>query len=284
MTAMSATPGGILEGRYLRVRDLQLFARVGERTAPAGAPAVVLVHGAGASSRYMVPVAEELAPHCRVHVPDLPGFGASDKPRQALDVPGLADALAGYVEAAELGSPAFLGNSMGCQVIADLAARYPERAGPLVLQGPTTDPKGRSLLRQWWRRRRNGKREPPSLGAVIRQDYRDCGWWRLFQTFRHALRDRLEDKLPRVRSPALVVWGTLDGFVPRWWAEEVARLLPRGRLAVVEGAPHTMNYSRPVDLAHVVLPFLREHCPAPVGAGREEGETDHAPAGTRVPG
>jgi pimeloyl-ACP methyl ester carboxylesterase len=40
-------------------------------------PAVVLVHGLGLSGRYMLPVAEPLAPRYPVYMPDLPGFSAS---------------------------------------------------------------------------------------------------------------------------------------------------------------------------------------------------------------
>jgi pimeloyl-ACP methyl ester carboxylesterase len=53
---------------------------------------VVLVHGLGLSGRYMLPTAEHLAPHFPVYVPDLPGFGDSEKPAQTLDVPALAEA------------------------------------------------------------------------------------------------------------------------------------------------------------------------------------------------
>jgi pimeloyl-ACP methyl ester carboxylesterase len=81
----------------------------------------------------------------------------------------------------------------------------------------------------------------------------------------YAIADRIEDKLPRVQSPALVVIGTLDGFTPVSWAEELAGLLPHGRLAVVEGAPHTLNYSRPAELARLALPLIREEWPAPEG-------------------
>jgi len=260
---MNDTGNGILEGRYVKVGGLQTYYRAADRAVPPDAPGIVLVHGA-ASGRYMIPVAEQLAAHCRVYAPDLPGFGRSDKPRRVLDVPGLADALAGWIEAVGLMRPALLGNSMGCQTIADLAARRPELAGPVILEGPTADPKGRSVLRQWWRQMQNAKHEPADLQEVGKQDMKDSGRWRLFWTGHYAVSDRPEDKLPRVQSPALVVWGDLDGFVPRWWAEEVARLLPRGRLVVVPGAPHTMNYSRPVELARLTLDFLAE-CARPAG-------------------
>ena len=58
---------------------------------------LVLVHGLGLSCRYMLPTAQALANDYGVFVPDLPGFGDSGKPRQTLDINGLADSLAAWV-------------------------------------------------------------------------------------------------------------------------------------------------------------------------------------------
>ena len=61
-------------------------------------------------------------------------------------VPELADSLADYIQANRLGRVAVLANSFGCQIAADCAARYPELVERLVLVGPTTDPRQRSLV------------------------------------------------------------------------------------------------------------------------------------------
>lgn len=53
-------------------------------------PDVVCVHGLGCSHRYFGPLAEELAPFCRVIAPDLPGFGRTLGPPNALDVRGMS--------------------------------------------------------------------------------------------------------------------------------------------------------------------------------------------------
>jgi len=45
------------------------------------------------------------------------------------DVPELADALVAWMEATSLAHVALRGNSFGCQVIADLAARHPRAKG-----------------------------------------------------------------------------------------------------------------------------------------------------------
>ncbi len=247
---------GTIESRWVRAGGELMHARVSTGPAGAGAPAIVLVHGIGISSRYMVPLAERLAPYYRVYAPDLPGFGLSDKPRQALDVPELADSLAAWMEAVGLGRATLLGNSFGCQIIAEFAVRYPERIERAVLQGPTIDPKARSALRQIVRWQLDTPREPPSQALIMLRDYMDCGIRRLVRTFRYSLEDRIEEKLPRINVPTLVVRGGRDPVVPQRWAEEATGLLPMGRLVVVPGAGHTVNYNSPLELARVVRLFL----------------------------
>src|SRR5918992_4506038 len=85
----------------------------------ADARPLVLVHGLGLSHRYMMPVAEELARDYHVYVPDLPGFGDSGHPRRTLTLPELADGLAAWMRAVGLSRVPLLGNSQGCQIIAN---------------------------------------------------------------------------------------------------------------------------------------------------------------------
>jgi 2-hydroxy-6-oxonona-2,4-dienedioate hydrolase len=238
------------------VDGLPVHARVSVDPAPDGLPAVVLVHGIGVSSRYMVPIAERLAPYFRVYAPDLPGFGRSAKPSHVLNLTELADALVGWMRAIGLESAAFLGNSFGCQIIVEFALRHPERIERAVLQGPTVDPEARTTLQQIARWQLDSPREPPSQALIIMRDYRDCGIRRVVRTFRYSLQDRIEEKLPRMQVPTLIVRGGRDPIVPQRWAEEATRLLPKGRLIMIPGAAHTVNYNSPLELARVVRPFL----------------------------
>jgi 2-hydroxy-6-oxonona-2,4-dienedioate hydrolase len=103
-----------LETVWTRVGGLQIHARVSGGPEPARHPAVVLVHGLVVSSRYMIPTAERLAPHYQVFMPDLPGFGRSERPPGILDVAGLSDALSAWMGGVGLERAALVGNSMGC--------------------------------------------------------------------------------------------------------------------------------------------------------------------------
>jgi 2-hydroxy-6-oxonona-2,4-dienedioate hydrolase len=254
---------GRLESRWSVVTGRRLHVRVSVEPVPADALAVVLVHGLGVASTYMVPTAVRLAREYRVYAPDLPGFGHSDKPPRALDIPELADALIAWMDTAGLDRVALVGNSLGCQIIVNAAIRYQARVDRLVLQGPTMDRHARTLRQQLGRGLLDVLREHPSQPLVQTRDYAKFGLRRSLRTFRFAVRDRIEDKLPLVQAPALVVRGERDPIVSQRWAEEVTQLLPSGRLVVIPGAPHTLNYSTPRAFVRVLRPFLD-------GAGSEE--------------
>jgi 2-hydroxy-6-oxonona-2,4-dienedioate hydrolase len=228
-------------------------------------PPVVLVPGIGLSHRVMLPIAELLTPHFAVRAPDPPGFGRSDKPGRVLDVPELADALAAWIEAASISRPALVGNSFGCQVIVELAARHPDRIACAVLQGPTMDAAARTLPSQTWRWLHDLLQERPDPRARLR-DYRDAGPRRVLATYRLALRHRVEEQLPRVTVPTLVVRGPDDPIVSQNWAETVAGLLPAGQLVVTATGAHTLIG----PWVEVSLTFLQRHLPPPSGNGEPQ--------------
>jgi 2-hydroxy-6-oxonona-2,4-dienedioate hydrolase len=231
-----------------------MHARVGgERTS--GRP-IVLVHGMIISSRYMVPTAVELAPLCPVYAVDLPGYGDSVKPRAILTLTELADALASWMDAMGFPSAHLVANSFGCQVLAEFALRHVHRVDRLVFQGPTVDPNARCVRQQLARLLKNSSSEAPGLGWITVIDYVKAGARRIRATIRMAIEDRIEDKLPGISAPTLVVRGERDPLVPQEWAEEVVRRLPRGELRVLPGLGHTINYTAPKEFVAALRPFL----------------------------
>jgi pimeloyl-ACP methyl ester carboxylesterase len=242
-----------LTSRWLDVSGLRIHARVGGEGTP-----VVLVHGYGVSGTYMLPLAESLAPSFSVFAPDLPGYGRSQRPRSPLGIVDLAASLTGWLDAAGLQCPAFVANSMGCQIVTELAVRRPARVGPMVLIGPTVDPQRRAARHQLLGGLRDAAREPRSLLALAARDDALVGVGALVATFRSALSDRIEQRLPLITQPTVVVRGEDDAFVGQSWAERAAALLPRGRLVVVRSEPHAVHYTRPDLIAGIVYELLVE--------------------------
>ena len=215
-------------------------------------PPVVLVHGYGVSGAYMLPLARALAGSFSAWVPDLPGQGRSGRLRGRTSIAGLADALGDWTTAARLRRPIVVANSMGCQIVTELAVRRPKAVGPLVLIGPTIDPARRAAPQQLKSALRDAAREPVALLARAAYDDASAGIRSLLSIGRVALADRIEDRLPLVEQRTVVVHGEEDGFVGPEWAERVSELLPRGELVSVPGEPHAVHYTRADLVAEVV--------------------------------
>jgi pimeloyl-ACP methyl ester carboxylesterase len=237
------------------VDGLRIYARASQ-TPVAGRLPVVLVHGFGMSSSYMVPLAKRLAAECAVYAPDLPGHGRSDDPGCTLSIHELADFLTAWMDAVGIEQAAFLGNSMGCQILAELAVRHPERVDRLILVSPTVDAAARSLRRELPRFLKTAFAERPSILLMMLRDYIRAGFRRLHREMDVALADRIEQKLAQISVPSLVVRGERDAVVPQAWAEEVARKLRAGDVRVIRGKGHALNYSAADELMRVIRPFL----------------------------
>jgi pimeloyl-ACP methyl ester carboxylesterase len=206
----------------------------------------------------MMPTARRLAPHRTVYAPDLPGYGRSRKPARPLNIAEMADVLARWMKSLAIDRAVLLANSIGCQVVIDLSLRCPEMVERLVLVSPTVDKEARTAHRSFARLLRDIPHERPSLAFIAMLDYLQAGLGRIALTFGYAIQDRVEERLPGVRAPALVVRGRLDAVVPERWAKEVNRLLPTSRLVVIQSAGHAVNHNSPEQLTQVVLEFLND--------------------------
>ena len=262
-----------------RAGEWDIYGRHLHPDTPSGG-SVVLVHGMVVAGNGILPLARQLvARGLTVHVPDLPGFGRSAKPRRALDVDGLADALATWIKACELTRSSILGNSFGTQIAAAVADRHRGQAGPLALLSPTID---RRFRRGWarhlppgrpggrpsggilgWAQRQAVERlvdpedlvEGASLRRLVATEYAAAGPARALSTYRHALRDDLADRMPRLGVPVLVLRGEHDRLVSPGWAVSLADRAG-GSYKEIPGADHDAQFNRPDAVADAVADHL----------------------------
>lgn len=229
-----------------------------DRDLPVNRPTLVMVHGLGMSARSLLPTARLLAHEFRVHIPELPGNGRSTRPAQVLDVPGLADALVGWMDAIGLQKAVLIGHSLGSQVSVHAAGRHPDRVAGLVLVSPSRDP----LINKPWKKAvrllLDGPRESPRLMPIAVVDYLRAGPLRMWRTLAASLETDPVRTLGRVRQPTLVIRGDRDLLVSQWWARTICAVVGDGRVATVPRGPHGLPFSRPTELTAAVKPFLLE--------------------------
>jgi 2-hydroxy-6-oxonona-2,4-dienedioate hydrolase len=250
--------------QVVETSSCRIYYRFAEGPSRADATPVVLVHGYGGSGQYLLPTARHLAVHYSIYVPDLPGYGNSAHPRRKPNAPMLAELLAEWMHTIGLQQASLVGNSFGCQIIAHLAARYPEMVSSLVLTSPTLDPRARPLPALFWRFISDVPREPISLIPIISRSFLASGPAMLLATLRSMREDDILAVLASVRAPGLVICGASDPLAPPDWCRQLAALLPNGDLVVIEDCAHALPFSQPDKLAHVIRSFVR-------GAGGEDG-------------
>lgn len=244
-----------LDERRIELHGQMIFYRVSPDPVPPERPVLILIHGLVIPSRALLPLAERLAPWFRVYAPDLPGFGKSDKPAHILDLPEMADVIQEWMRAVRIPQAVFIGSSFGSQVVAHVALRHPALVKGAVLIGPTVDPEARtlrSMLPRWLVLMSRRLYAFPFLFFA----YAKAGMKRSWRTLRSTLRDPIEDHLPHLCVPTLVVRGERDNIAPQRWAEEVTRLLPAGQLVVIAHASHDVQDDAPVELTRAISAFL----------------------------
>ncbi|MGW9112254.1 alpha/beta fold hydrolase [Microbacterium sp. NPDC055683] len=203
----------------------------------AGEPVFLLVHGIGMGRKVFGDVAVRLATHGRTIAIDQPGYGEAPEPERTPAIERVADLVAAFIRDRGLERPVLVGHSMGTQVVAEVAARHPELAGPVVLVAPTVDPSARRALPQLARLGRDLLGESVKVLLLGAREYLRAGP-HLRRKMRAMLAHRPEDAYPRIRSRALVVRGADDVVCPEPWCRRVAGLLPDGELVEIPGHGH----------------------------------------------
>jgi pimeloyl-ACP methyl ester carboxylesterase len=230
----------------------------GERFGP---PAPVLaLHGWGRGRRDWAAV---LGSTGGVAV-DLPGFGASPAPAEAMGAAGYAAVVEPVLDALQ---PAVVvvGHSFGGRVAVCLAARRPEAVRALVLAGvPLVRlPGAGSRVAARYRAIRLAHRlglVPEGALERARQRYGSADYRAATGVMREVLvrvvGESYQEEVAALTCPVDLVWGEEDRVVPPAVAEAAQALLRRGRLTVLPGVGHDVPAQAPQALAAAIAAHL----------------------------
>jgi pimeloyl-ACP methyl ester carboxylesterase len=245
-----------LDGRRAFCRTVPPGPAAGDR------PPLVLMHGVCCRSETWQPFVQALA-RCdnapALVVPDLPAHGRSAAPRRIFGMDDYARWIERLLCRLSVGRVDLMGHSMGCQVALAVADQQPERVRRIVLLGPTT---GRvSTLRYGLGLLADLPREGVALNVLLLGAFVKTGPLRYLMTVREMQRDDSLHRARRIRIPTLVLQGSRDTVIPRAAAKQLARAICDGDYAMVPGATHAAQFSRPDATAQAVLGFLRDDSP-----------------------
>ncbi|MBD7950449.1 alpha/beta fold hydrolase [Oerskovia rustica] len=223
-----------------------------------GSLPIVHVHGFAISGTYLMPTARVLAGRAMNLVPDLPGYGRSEKWDYTLGIPALAHALIRILDALELEKVVLVGNSMGCPISLEVAHSDPDRVERIVLVSPAGGVHNQGLARAIRQLAMDGPRESRQMARVAVPDYVRFGPVNTFHLFSELTRFPSLERIVRSTVPTLAVIGSRDPLMPPpARVREVSRLAgDNTTVALIEGAAHAINFSHPGELAHVIGSWL----------------------------
>jgi pimeloyl-ACP methyl ester carboxylesterase len=239
---------------------------------------LVLLHGFLVDSRMWRPQLAALSSDFTIIAWDAPGAGESADPPDVFTTADWADALAGLLGVAGVGTAHVVGLSWGGIVAQEFYRRHPARTESLVLAGTYAGWKG-SLPESAWQARLQtclrdssmpadelvGKYLPSMFGATAPDDVR-TELTSVMADF-HPLGFRLmaissaesdtRELLPTIRLPTLLVWGDADTRSPLRVAHQLRDAIPGARLAVIPDAGHVASLEAPERFNAELRSFYR---------------------------
>ncbi|WP_235880681.1 alpha/beta fold hydrolase [Mycolicibacterium vanbaalenii] len=257
-----------LSGGGRNIADMDLFVR---ESGPAGAPAIVFLHGGRTSGWSWEPVVERM-PGYRCLAPDLPQFGRSVR-QGPFDIGRAADAVAELIRSRVHGGRAHLvGFSLGAQVGTQLLVSEPGLVDRAVLSGTfvntlpfprqTPDLMGlfaRTMWSRWLLTRRGKAREPEIPAASLdlyREDMRLATSEQAAQIVVASAGFTLPAGLDTSTVAALFVTGAKELPMARRWAAALARPMPHGVSAVATDMRHDWPLRHPDLFSRTVEGWL----------------------------
>ncbi|WP_066373615.1 alpha/beta fold hydrolase [Herbidospora mongoliensis] len=246
------------------------------RTAGTGPP-LVLLHGFPLSSAMWLAQRAGLAEGRQVITPDLRGFGGSKLGDDEPSVDAMADDVAELLDALSLDKAVVGGLSMGGYVTMALARRHPERLSGVILANTKASAdspeaaENRETVAQSLLDGGDLLESVPNLlgttslekrgmvvgrvrGLVGAAPAQAAAWAQRAM----AARPDSFDTLRALNVPTLVIVGDEDKLTPPGDAEAMAKVLPDGRLVVINRAGHLSAIETPETFNRAVSGFLTE--------------------------
>jgi triacylglycerol lipase len=264
-----------LTAKRLKVGDVEFAYLEGGQGEP-----LILVHGFGADKDNFTRIAAFLTPRFRVLVPDLPGFGESDRPPNvSYGAPAQAERLWAFAHAVGARKPHLGGNSMGGMIVTEYALRRPRDVQSLWLLAPGGTrvafdsevmhalerggpnpllPRNQAEFEETMALVMANRPFVPyavrqALGTRARID--SALHQRIFEEVGPPRVALFDDRLRGITAPTLVVWGTADRALNPKAAETYRALVPDVQVQLMDGVGHMPMFEAPEATARDYLAF-----------------------------
>jgi pimeloyl-ACP methyl ester carboxylesterase len=217
---------------------------------------MVLVHGIGASHRYLHRLHRLLAESADTYSLDLPGFGGTAQPGGRLSIADHASFVLAALDQAGVGPCILIGHSMGTQVAVEAAKREPGRVTKVVLMGPVIDEERRTVVRQALDLTLDCLLfETPSSNFLVLADYFRCGPRWYLTELPVMMAYHTEDHIAEVNAPILILRGSRDPVASRKWCRQLEQRAADGEFREIHGCGHVVQHTGAERVADTIKDF-----------------------------
>ncbi|MCH8914716.1 MAG: alpha/beta hydrolase [Thaumarchaeota archaeon] len=239
---------------------------------------LVLIHGLGASAERWDQVIPLFSDDYRVVVPDLIGFGYSDKPLVDYTTEFFSEFLKKFFIAADIKRPNLIGSSLGGQIAVEYAASHPQEIEKLVLVSPSGNmekstpaldayimaalyPNEQSAKNAFELMEGSGHNTHEKIvnGFVERMQLPNAKLAFMSSLLGTKNSKLITSKLQTISIPTMIIWGANDPVIPIQYADHFVSTIQDCRFFRMDGCGHTPYVQYPFAFASKVLEFLNDH-------------------------
>lgn len=236
---------------------------------------LVLVHGLGASAERWNNVIPNLAKYYHVIVPDLIGFGYSDKPIVDYTTDFFSTFLGKFFDALEIKRPNVIGSSLGGQITALFASTNPNIIKKLILVSPSgvmkqstpaldayimaaLYPNEQSAKNAFEMMESSGNEVDDEIihGFIERMQLPNAKLAFMSTVLGLKNSETITTKLHTIHSPTLIIWGSKDPVIPIQYAESFVSSIKDCKFYRMDDCGHTPYVQDPNTFSSIVLEFL----------------------------
>ena len=237
---------------------------------------LVMLHGLGASADRWLNVAPIFEDNYHILIPDIIGFGYSDKPIVDYTPLFFADFVQSFLQVLNVQCPIIMGSSLGGQIAIEYSNLQNDTAklvlvssaGIMKQSTPALDayimaamyPNESTAKNAFEVMDGSGRSADPNLVSSFVERMRLPNAKFAFMSALLGLKNSepVTDKLIQILAPTLVVWGSNDSVIPISYADQFVSAIPHCQLYVMENTGHTPYVHDPHLFADRVLTFLDE--------------------------
>ena len=227
---------------------------------------IVLLHGWLTDLETMRPLANNLCNNFKVYLIDVVGFGRSDIPERPLNTDDFGDFLRDLLDALKIENPILIGHSNGGRMIINAVGRgivSPKKV--VLIDSAGIKPKrsmwyytkvsvfkiGKKVLNMLPDTKTIKKFKEKLRNSVGSADYKASNNV-LKETMNIIFNEDQTDKLPNIKVPTLLIWGSLDDATPISDAKKMEQLIPDAGLVEYKYSSH-FSYLENIDNVNLVL-------------------------------